>query len=352
MKTKYYSYKLGNLAKGCKLCVQGKKSVLFATGLCARHCYFCPISDKKRNRDVTYINEWPTRKEKDIVKEVKLCSSKGAGITGGDPLVKVDRCVSFIRFLKKSFGKKFHVHLYTSLNLVNEKSLERLYKAGLDEIRFHPDLDHDINWGRIVLAKKYSWDVGAEIPSIPGKEKETKKLIDFIKGKVDFLNINELEISDTNAQSLVEMGFRPKDRISYGVKGSEELALKLLKYCKGKIRNVHYCTTKLKDRVQLRKRIMLRAKNVKKDYDLVTNDGMLYRGAIFCKNPRRVMKELMKNYDIPKSLIEFDKKKNRILTASWIVYELKEELKDKGLKIALVEEYPTYDQLEVMVDYL
>lgn len=352
MKTKYYSYKLGNLAKGCQLCIQGRKSVLFITGICARHCYFCPISDKKRNKDVVYINEWPTKKEKDILKEVGLCSSKGAGITGGDPLVKTDRCVRLIKLLKKRFGKKFHIHLYTSLNLVDEKKLERLYKAGLDEIRFHPDLEDDKEWNKLLLAKKFDWDVGVEIPSIPGKEKETKKLIDFIKGKIDFLNINELEISDTNAQNLVKMGFKPKDRISYGVKGSEELALKLLKYCKGKIRNVHYCTTKLKDRVQLRKRIMLRAKNVKKPYDLITEDGMLYRGAIYCDNLKKVMKALMKEYEIPKSLIELDKRKNRILTASWIVYELRKDLKKKKLNIALVEEYPTYDQLEVEINPL
>ncbi len=352
MKTRYYSYKLGNLAKGCRLCVQGEKSVLFATGLCARHCYFCPISDKKRNKDVVYINEWPTDKKENILKEVKLCSSKGAGITGGDPLVRTDRCVRFIKLLKKNFGKKFHIHLYTPLDLVNEKNLEKLYKAGLDEIRFHPDLEKDSGWDKICLARKFGWDIGVEIPSIPGKEKQIKKLIDFIQGKIDFLNINELEISDTNAQNLVEMGFKPKDRISYGVKGSEELALKLLKYCKGKIKNVHYCTTKLKDRVQLRKRIMLRAKNAKKSYDLITDDGMLFRGAIYCKQPGKVMKQLMKEYDIPKILIELDKKKNRILTASWITYELRKDLKKKGLIIALVEEYPTYDQLEVLVDYL
>lgn len=351
MKTKYYSYKIGTLAKGCQLCVHGRKSVVFLTGLCANHCYFCPISDKKRNKDVVYINEWPTKKKKEILKEIQLCSSKGVGITGGDPLIKVNRCIKFIKLLKKKFGKSFHIHLYTPLNLVNEKNLKKLHNSGLDEIRFHLDLDNDFSWDMMFLARKYSWDVGVEIPAILGKEEKTKKLIDFIKGKVDFLNINELEISDTNAQNLVDMGFKPKNKISYAVKGSQELALKLLRYCKGKIKNVHYCTTKLKDRVQLRKRIMLRAKNVKKDYDLVTKDGMLFRGVIFCKKPKKVMKKLRKEYDIPKNLIEFDKKNNRILTASWILDKLKKDLKKKGLNIALIEEYPTYDQLEVMVDY-
>ena len=97
---------------------------------------------------------------------------------------------------------------------------------------------------------------------------------------------------------------------------------------------------------------MLRAKNVKKDYDIITNEGMLFRGVIFCKKPKKIMKDLMKEYDIPKNLIEFDKKNDRLLTATWILDELKKDLKKKGLNIALTEEYPTYDQLEVMVDYL
>jgi len=350
MKTKYFSYKLGSLPKGCQLCVQGRKSVFFVTGLCSRKCYFCPISDKKKNKDVVYINEWPTKKRKDIIKEIELCNSKGISITGGDPLLKLKRVIKFIRILKRKFGKKFHIHLYTSLDHVNNKNLKRLYKAGLDEIRFHPDLENMINWGKIFWAREYDWDVGIEVPAIPGKEKEIKQLIDIIKGKVDFININELEISDTNAQKLVKMGFKPKNNISYGVKDSEKLALKLLKYCKGKIKKVHYCTTTLKDRVQLRKRIKLRAKNVKKDYDVLTEDGMLFRGAIFCDEPKKLSKQLMKEYDIPDNLIEVDNK--RILIASWILYELKDDLKAKNLEIALVEDYPTYDKLEVMVDYL
>ncbi len=352
MKTKFYSYKLGSLPKGCQLCVKGRKSVLFITGLCANHCYFCPISDKKKNKDVIFINERPVKREKDIIEEIKLCSSTGVGITGGDPLIRLQRVIKTVKLLKKKFGKSFHIHLYTPLKLIDEKKLKHLYKSGIDEIRFHPNLDKRIYWDRIKLAKKYKWDVGVEIPSIPGKEKQTKKLVDFLKEKIDFLNINELEISDTNAQNLVEQGFKPKNNISYGVKGSHELALKILRFCKGKIKRAHYCTTTLKDRVQLRKRILFRARNVKKEYDIITEDGMLFRGAIYCKKPEKIIKKIKKEYEIPKELIRLDKKNCRIITASWIVDELKEELKKKGLKIALIENYPTYDELEVMVDYM
>ena len=64
-----------------------------------------------------------------------------------------------LRKLKKQFGKKFHTHLYTSLDLINDKTLEKLYKAGLDEIRFHLDLDNNKLWNKIKLAKKYNLSV-------------------------------------------------------------------------------------------------------------------------------------------------------------------------------------------------
>ncbi|MFH1211094.1 MAG: radical SAM protein [archaeon] len=350
MKTKYYSYKIGDLADGCKLCVQGRKMVLFVTGLCTRGCFYCPISDKKKDKDVVYANEWPIKDVKDMLAEAKLTEAYGAGFTGGDPLVKLDRSVYYIKLLKRKFGKKFHIHLYTSLDLVNDKTLEKLYKAGLDEIRFHPNLYNDKLWSRISLARKFDWDVGVEIPVIPGAERQTRKLIDFIKGKVDFLNLNELEYSDTNGNSMARFGFVCKDKVSYGIKGSDVLGMKLLKYCKGRIKNVHYCTAKLKDKVQLSNRIKLRAKNVKRPYDIITKEGMIYHGVVFTKDYASVAKFLEK-FKVPNSLFAYDKEKKCVLVAPWVVLMLQDDLK-KRWKIALIEEYPTYDRLEVLVDNL
>ncbi|MEM4245047.1 MAG: radical SAM protein [Candidatus Nanoarchaeia archaeon] len=350
MKTKYYSYKIGELPEGCKLCVQGRKLVLFVTGLCSRNCFYCPISDKKKNKDVTYANEWPIKNTNDLIKEAELTGARGAGFTGGDPLIKLDRTLSYIKLLKKRFGKKFHIHLYTSLDLADEKALKKLYDASLDEIRFHPDIYNNKSWYRIMLARKFDWDVGVEIPAIPGTEKETKQLIDFIKGKVDFFNINELEFSDASANQLARFGFVCKDNLSYGIKGSDKLAKKLLKYCKGKIKNVHYCTAKLKDKVQLSNRIKIRAKNVKKPYDIVTSEGTIYHGVVFTRDFNKVSKFLTK-YSVPKSFFEYDKDKRCVLVAPWVLLMLKDDMK-KHWKVALVEEYPTYDRLKVLVDEL
>jgi pyruvate formate-lyase activating enzyme-like uncharacterized protein len=348
MKTKYFSYKLGKLAKGCQYCVKGSKMVLFVTGICPRKCVYCPISDKKHDKDVVYADEWQTKNIKEIIQEAKLIDAEGAGITGGDPLCKLDRTVDYIKRLKKTFGKKFHIHLYTSLDLVNEKNLKRLKSAGLDEIRFHVDIDNEKFWNKINLVGKLDWDIGVEIPAIPGKLNETRKMIDFFHDKIDFLNLNELEFAD-NSFSKLPKQFKTKDSTSYAVKGSYEMALLLLGYISKKYPklNVHFCTAKLKDKVQLANRIKRRAKNVAKDYDLITDEGLLFRGAIYPIDFKK-----LKKYNIKKNLFEADRIHGRVLVnASWLDNN-KEKLKKDGFKIAFVEEYPTKDCLNVVTDWI
>lgn len=376
-KTPYYSWRAGELADGCKHCVKGEKLVLFVTGLCSSRCDFCPLSDKKLFKDVIYANERPLESEQEIkaiIEEAEACDAKGAGITGGDPLVKLHRTAKYIELLKKRFGKDFHIHLYTPLALVNEKTLYLLCEAGLDEIRFHPKLDKQDEWPKILLArnKKLSWKVGVEIPVIPGKEKETKKLIDFIKGKVDFLNLNELELAD-NAVWKKKDDVKCKDSISYAIKGSEELAKKLLKYAASLGIRTHYCTCKLKDKVQLANRIARRASRVKQSFDAVTEDGMLTRGVIYLpelapgfgyrdklyglkpSEKKKILNKLesirqrvLKEEELPSHMLLIDEHKLRLITSPWLA----RIIKAKGVVRAVVTEYPTFDAIEVEVDIL
>ncbi|VVB81861.1 Radical SAM superfamily protein [uncultured archaeon] len=374
-KTKWHSYCTGDLAKGCRMCVKGKKLVLFITGLCGQRCFYCPVSEHKYGKDVVYANEWQVEdinEPKELIKEAELTEAEGAGITGGDPLVNVDRCVKYINILKKRFGKKFHIHLYTPLKLVNEERLQKLYDAGLDEIRFHPDLDDNSLWTRLELAKKYDWSIGVEIPAVPGYGEKIKKLIDYIADKVEFLNLNELERSDTTAAhyKLDEMGFKMKDNISYGVEGSEKTALELLEYAKSKGLTGHYCTAKLKDAVQMRTRIQKRAENTALQTDVITDEGTLIRGIAYLPDlsPGFGYHEKIKNANkqeiIPK-LNEFkdklaktginavvDEKKLRLLMSEKIIQKKKQEIKQLGLKPAIVEEYPTADATEVDIEFI
>ncbi|MFH0859785.1 MAG: radical SAM protein [Candidatus Altiarchaeota archaeon] len=373
-RTPYHSWLVGKLPEGCRHCVRGRKTVLLVTGLCSSRCWYCPLSARKKGRDVIVANEWWIKKPAEVLEEARLCSSTGAGFTGGDPLYRIDRTVKYIRLFKKRFGKRFHIHLYTTGRSATRRNLRRLYDAGLDEIRFHPDfLKSDFSRSPgLEMALEFDWDVGCEIPVIPGRLKETEKFIDYISSLgVRFLNLNELEISETNVNEMHERGFRAVSDASSAVKGSREAGLKLLQYCARNTRlNVHFCTVKLKDAVQLRNRLKRRAKNVAKEYDIVTGDGLLIRGALYLpeltpsfgyqdklerltqqtrrsylSKLSRTARRLSETLGIPPILLEVDRRRLRILTGAWVAEELADEIKKAGLKPAVVEEYPTWDSL-------
>lgn len=379
LKTKYHSWKSGNLCPGCDLCVQGRKLVLFITGMCPNKCFYCPVSEDKFGEDVVYANEWKILDPEnplEMIEEAKLTQAHGAGVTGGDPLANLDRTCKYIKILKKEFGKKFHIHLYTPLTLVTEKTLKKLYEAGLDEIRFHPDLDNEKLWKRLELPQKFDWDVGIEIPCIPGYEDRTKKLIDFIIGKVSFINFNELERSDTTIShyKLDEMGFKQRNDTTYGVMGSRELGINLVKYSKEKGLSAHFCTGKLKDSIQVGNRLKLRAANAKKDFDFVTEEGLLLRGVAYPVelkpgfdtkekllkiNRKKIIEELNKNKEklIQKNKLKpedifVDELHLRLLMSTELCEDLQSEIKKLKLVLALVEEYPTVDAFSVEIEFL
>lgn len=343
----------GDLAKGCAQCILGRKSVLFITGLCHYRCFYCPISDDKRNVDIVKINELvvdnPDSEEgmMAVIDEIKKCSSTGVGITGGDPLAKLERTLNYISVLKKIFGSDFHIHLYTSLPYVDVDAICQLEDVGLDEIRFHVDLDRKEEWEKLQLGVGRKVYVGVEIPSIPGKEKETKELLDYCKELgLTFVNLNELEYSDISDNSLIEKGFRTKNELSYGIKDSEELAKKLVEYGKEINLSVHYCSASFKDEVQLGNRLRLRAQNVKKDYDMVDEEGLLTRGEVRGENIEEIMDFLQDMYQVPDDLISLEE--DRLLVASWVLGELAAVIKGQfDCELFIVTEYPTADHFIV-----
>jgi hypothetical protein len=338
----------GRLPKGCVHCARGGKLVLLVTGKCDSGCYYCPLSFKKRGKAVVYADEMMVRKDEDILEEAGLIDATGTGITGGDPFIQPKETAKLIGLLKDGFGEKHHIHLYTGST--DLRTIERVASSGLDEIRFHPPVS---TWrrlgdseyaGAIVASKSYGMDAGFEIPAIPGCEGDIRAFLsDAYDLGASFVNLNELEFSESNWRELRKRGFDVKDDLSASVRGSGRMALRLLKSAP-KCLPTHYCSSSFKDGVQLRRRIMRRARNVLRPLDVLTKDGTLIMGIIETNNPCALAVELGMRFGIPKRYISPNREMRRVEIASWILEEIADELSQKAF---IIEEYPTADRLEV-----
>lgn len=325
------SFATGALTKGCQLCMKGRKLVLFVTGKCNQKCYYCTLSNNRWQIDDVYANERPVKKDTDMVDEAKKCGSKGAGITGGEPLLVVDRVVNYIRILKKSFGKQFHIHLYTNGTLATEANLKKLKAAGLDELRIHMDKE------AVKRALKLrGWKVGMEVPCIPGKEEELCRLVDYLESVgAHFLNINELEFSERNIAPMERLGLTLMADSLTAVKGSHETAMRVLKYAEKKKLPVHFCTAKLKLNYQLRNRLFNRASRIRRPFEQVTPDGFLLKGVIMTNEPQEVSRLLRRE-----GVVQFaiDAARHRVELSAKDAQKLSKKL---PFKVAIVKEYPS-----------
>ncbi len=276
----------GQLSPACTQCAEGRKLVLFVTGLCRFRCFYCPVSPARNQIDVVYANERRVLADDDVLDEARAIGAGGTGITGGDPLGVVDRVEHYVRLLKGAFGPEHDIHLYT--HEPHPAKLERLARAGLDEVRLH--IPHYL-WGplsggggayRDILVRAPTWGLrrGVEIPVIPGKERELRRLLRALEAlRIDFVNLNELEFSETNEQLLRERGFRQDPRNGWGVVGSRAIAERIV----GEMRlsvPVHYCSSRFKDGVQLRERLLRRAERTAPSFAERTTDGTVRLGVI------------------------------------------------------------------------
>jgi pyruvate formate-lyase activating enzyme-like uncharacterized protein len=334
----------GRPAKGCEYCARGSKMVLFVTGRCRAGCFYCPVSEKRKGKDVVYADEALAPADDAVIQEAEAINAEGTGITGGDPSENMERTLHFIRLLKEHFGKGHHIHMYTSV--ISLENAKRLEEAGLDEIRYHPPeaIWHSLDKTELKdITSQTKMDVGIEVPALPGREADIIGMLRtaFDCG-ADFANLNELEFSETNWGMMESHGYAVKDDITAAVKGSEETARAVMEALPDK--RIHYCSSAYKDGVQLRNRLKRRAENTAREYDVVTEDGTFIKGIIYADDLDKAASLLKEKYDVPDELILIDRQRNRIETAPWVLEEIAEELPYRCYE---TEEYPTDDHLEV-----
>ena len=165
----------------------------------------------------------------------------------------------------------------------------------------------------------------------------------FAKSIGCFLNLNELEFSDTNAEELKKRGYVLADDESNTVLGSAAVA-KAAFDAGGK---TNFCSSRYKDAIQLRLRFLRTAQSTAREFDEITQDGTVMYGQIdvspeFLEPFAAFLLEM----ELPQNSFFVNRKKSTIETACGIAEELaaifmEDEIEEFGkVKIRIIERYP------------
>jgi hypothetical protein len=339
-------------AEGCIQCQQGSKLVLFVTGKCHWGCDYCPLSDNRRESPDMFANERRCNSWAEVLEEGHAMKATGTGITGGDPMMDFDKTVEAIKVLKNEFGPDHHIHCYTSIPIKSKQATE-LGKAGLDELRFHLlNLKLEPYLEAVHAASEAGIYVGVELPAEPGKDVELNQLIkELSDSPVQFLNLNELEITVGNQEHMDVRGFNLASGNTAAAQGSAQLAIDIKQAASGLDLQVKFCTSAYKDAGQLRSRFKRRGEATLRPYEVLSDDDTIIFGAIPCslEDARDDIAELQQEIGLLDGWIRFEASTQRIELPLTVAEELAPIL---DVAVILVEVHPTHDRLEVGVIHL
>tara|TARA_B100001093_G_scaffold224852_2_gene215469 strand:+ start:21842 stop:22936 length:1095 start_codon:yes stop_codon:yes gene_type:complete len=339
-------------AEGCVQCQRGSKMVLFVTGKCHWGCDYCPLSDNRRESPDMFANERRCTTWDEVIEEGHAMNATGTGITGGDPMLDLEKSLEAVRQLKSAFGETHHVHIYTSIPFKAERAKD-FGEAGLDEIRFHL-LDGTVGKYLSVMqaCRDADINVGVELPCEPDKENQLFALLDELDSSpVQFLNLNELEITVGNQENMDVRGFNLSGGITAAAEGSAELALRLKEASQPLDFHLKFCSARFKDAGQLRARFRRRGQATLRPYEVLTNDDTIAFGAIptDLDDAHDDIAELRREMGIAEGWIRYDAQHKRIELPLALAEELSEVV---HVPVQLVEVHPTHDRLEVGLVHL
>jgi pyruvate formate-lyase activating enzyme-like uncharacterized protein len=201
----------------------------------------------------------------------------GVSVSGGEPLMDMERSCEFIARTKQRLGDEVHVWLYTNGLLATQENLGRLQDAGLGEIRFNlaaQDYCLDGLRGAVEMFDA----VVVEIPAIPEDADLVKNLLPVLSDLgVGYLNIHQLWGAAHNIQELMRRGYSLVSGAWTSVIESELAALDLLEYAidRAPATSVHYCSSAYKERYQIAAKLRCQAMRLVRDGEDVTEAGLI-----------------------------------------------------------------------------
>jgi len=213
------------LSKGCQACKSGSWICIYIGEECNLSCDFCPQEDERhtKGRHDTWINggnyTYGMKVElSDIDKVIeKNPQISGISFSGGEPFIFIDKIEKWSNYLTKKYPN-IYKWIYTNGVYVDNNSLERLTKAGLQEIRFDAAATNysDTTIKKIKLAKEYFDFVSIEVAALPWLTEDFHIFLNEVENYIDYLNIHTLQVHrGLNWERLLENHPELNDKLTY-----------------------------------------------------------------------------------------------------------------------------------------
>lgn len=276
---------LGALSPGCLTCGYGTWSCLYITGACTADCFFCPQDPAGTIERSPVAENIPFKNADAYIEYLDRFGFKGVSFSGGEPLLRLDRVLTFLTKIRQRFGDAMYIWLYTNGDLVTEENLKQLAEAGLDEIRFDIFVS-DYNLDAVKLAQKFIKTVSVEIPSVPEDHKTLKKCLRAMeKTGIDHLNIHQLVATEHNYKNLTDHDYTILPPLAFRhcpISESETTSLRLLEHAitQDITLPINFCSHVYKARFQQLSRRKRAAPFVQESFERVTDAGYIRRLSI------------------------------------------------------------------------
>jgi len=263
------------LSPGCQTCAAGGWSCLFINGRCNASCFYCPTSQDDTGDPLT--NGIPFVSPEDYAEYVALFGFTGASISGGEPLLTLDRTLAYIDAVRRRCGDAVHLWMYTNGTLLTREIAQELRSAGLGEIRFDIGAT-GYNLSKVQLAVGVIPTVTVEIPTVPEEEELLRdKLVEMVAVGVQHLNLHQLRLTPHNSRHLAGRPYTFVHGENVTVLESELTALRLVRHAieQGIDLPVNYCSFPYKRRFQHAAARRRGIPFVRADHEEVTEAGYL-----------------------------------------------------------------------------
>lgn len=302
-----------DLSPGCRMCGSGTWSCLFINGICNARCFYCPT--EQESADVPTTSSIQFKHPSDYVDYLRAFDFKGVSISGGEPFLTFNRTMQFISAVKRNFGDRIYLWLYTNGILATREKCLQLRDAGVDEIRFNIGatgyrLDH------VRTAVNVINHVTVEIPAVPEQYDLLKQKVREMKDEgVNFLNLHQIRCTTHNYKNLLDRNYTFLHGPAISILESELTALKIMNYVVSENIGlpVNYCSLVYRNRFQTAGSRRRAALCIKRPYEDITSAGLI-RNLSIHGNREIIEKHVtnLKTRDDARGLWHFDSSRERL----------------------------------------